>query len=118
MLLQYPSFPVSYESGIINVPTFDAHIEIYAKDKIVRINYDTPYVKGLPVTMTIRECLEKDGFQERLIRKTYEDPFTLQFLEFHRCAVGGESPKTSAVDAREDLDFIKMIMRAGFPTKV
>jgi hypothetical protein len=71
VLFQYPSFPVTYESGINNVPIFDAHIEIYSQEKIVRVNYDTPYVKGLPVTMTIRESIdngerEGDGYQERL----------------------------------------------------
>lgn len=116
VLFQYQGFPVMYESGIIDVPTFDAHLEIYSKAKIVRLNYDTPYVKGLPVTMTIREGIvgvKGDGYQERTVRKTYEDPFTLEFLEFHRCATNELSPKTSASDAREDLDLIKMIMRAG-----
>ncbi|KAL2065204.1 hypothetical protein VTL71DRAFT_2873 [Oculimacula yallundae] len=120
VLLQYKDFPVSYESGIINVPSFDANIEIYAKNKIVRVNYDTPYVKGLPVTMTIRERIDGskgDAFQERIIRKTYEDPFTLQFLEFHRCATEGRTPKTSALDARQDLDLIGMMMRKGFSAK-
>jgi predicted dehydrogenase len=73
VLFQYPSFPCTYESGINNVPIFDAHIEVYSSEKIVRINYDTPYVKGLPVTMTVRERInngerEGDGYQERTIR--------------------------------------------------
>ena len=105
-----------YDSGLINVPIFDAHLEVYSKEKIVRLNYDTPYVKGLPVTMTIQERIDGnkgDGFQERTVRKTYEDPFTLEFLEFHHCATHRTAPKTSALDAREDLDLIGMIMQAG-----
>ncbi|KAL3434869.1 hypothetical protein BDV09DRAFT_195408 [Aspergillus tetrazonus] len=39
----YGAFPVVYESGINQVPVFDAHIEVYGPDKIVRVNYDTPY---------------------------------------------------------------------------
>lgn len=120
VLFQYNGFPVNYESGIINVPVFDAHIEIYSNDKIVRVNYDTPYVSGLPVTMTIREKIigmKGDGYQERIVRKTYEDPFTLQFLEFHRCVTEGGCPKTSAMDARQDLDIIKMILQGGFAHK-
>jgi hypothetical protein len=58
VMFQYDGFPVIYESGINNVPIFDAHIEIYSQEKIVRVNYDTPYVKGLPVTMTIRETID------------------------------------------------------------
>lgn len=116
VIFQYEGFPVMYESGILNVPTFDCHLEIFSADKIVRVNYDTPYVKGLPVTMTIREKWDSekgDGYQERIVRKTYEDPFTLEFLEFHRCATLKSVPKTSAIDYKEDMDIIKMIMQAG-----
>lgn len=108
---EYEGFPVVYESGINNVPVFDAHIEIYSADKIVRVNYDTPYIKGLPVTMTVRER-HGDGFAEHCIRQTYEDPYTLEFLELHRCVVAGETPKTSAEDARKDNELFEMILRA------
>ena len=114
-LFQYPSFPCVYESGINSVPVFDAHIEVYSDDKIVRVDYDTPYVKGLPVTMTVRERIGADGYQERLVRKTYEDPYTLEFLEFYRVVVTNGEPKTGARDARFEVDLWRMIMRAGFP---
>lgn len=116
VLFQYDGFPVTYESGINSVPIFDAHIEIYSHEKIVRVNYDTPYVKGLPVTMTIRERIDGtrgDGYQERIVRKTYEDPYTLEFLQFYKCVTENSTPKTTAVDARQDLDIFKMIMQAG-----
>ncbi|KAF2086367.1 NAD(P)-binding protein [Saccharata proteae CBS 121410] len=116
-LLQYEGFALVYESGINNVAVFDAHIEVYSQDKIVRVNYDTPYIKGLPVTMTIREKIDGakgPGFQERIVRKTYEDPYTLEFLEFHECVAHGKAIKTTAEDARNDLDLFKMIMQAGF----
>jgi predicted dehydrogenase len=119
VLFQYDGFPVTYESGINDIPLFDAHIEVYSPDKIIRVNYDTPYVKGLPVTLTIREKIESsksgrgDGLQEQTIRKTYEDTFTSEFLAFHECVLGKKIPKTSIADARKDLDIIKMIMQTG-----
>ncbi|GKT47576.1 inositol 2-dehydrogenase 3 [Colletotrichum spaethianum] len=112
VLFKYDDFPVTYESGFSNVPQFDAHIEVYSPNKIVRVNFDTPYVKGLPVTMTIRELVGKDGFQERTIRKTYQDPYTNEFLEFYDCVVNGKAPKTSALDARNDIELFKMILRS------
>ncbi|KAK2002388.1 oxidoreductase family protein [Colletotrichum falcatum] len=112
VLFDYDDFPVTYESGFSNVPQFDAHIEVYSPNKIVRVNFDTPYVKGLPVTMTIRELVGKDGFQERTVRKTYQDPYTNEFLEFYDCVVNGKHPKTSAIDARNDIELFKMILRA------
>ncbi|KAH7174156.1 oxidoreductase, partial [Fusarium flagelliforme] len=55
ILFKYENFTVSYESGLDNVPRFDAHLEVYSANKTVRLQYDTPYVKGLPVTMHIIE---------------------------------------------------------------
>ncbi|KAF2187912.1 NAD(P)-binding protein [Zopfia rhizophila CBS 207.26] len=118
-LFQYDGFAVTFESGINSVPTFDAHIEVYGQDKIVRVDYDTPYVKGLPVTMTIREKIpsrpgqESFGYSERVVRRTYEDPYTLEMLEFYECVVNGKPIKTSAEDSIKELDLWKMILKAG-----
>lgn len=112
VLFKYDDFPVTYESGLIGVPQFDAHIEVYSVDKIVRLNYDTPYIKGLPVTMTVREKIG-DGFQERTIRKTFTDPYTLELLAFHDDAINKKTPKTSLKDARKDIELFKMILQAG-----
>lgn len=114
VLFQYDGFPVSYESGLCSVPQFDAHIEVYSPEKIVRVEIDSPYVKGLPVTLTIREKIGDGGFQERKVRKTYEDPYTLEFLDLYDCVVRGKTPKSSAADARKDVELFKMIMQAGF----
>jgi predicted dehydrogenase len=119
VLFQYNGFPVTYESGINSVPVFDAHIEVYSENKIVRVDYDSPYVKGLAVTMTIREKVDgrpgstPAGYQERKIRRTYEDPYTLEMFDFYDCVVKGKTPKTTALDARNDIDLFKMILRAG-----
>jgi predicted dehydrogenase len=118
-LFEYDKFAVTFESGINNVPVFDANIEIYSEDKIVKVQFDTPYVKGLPVTMTIREKVggrpgtSSFGFQERVVRRTYEDPYTLEFLEFHDCVVNGKKIKASTQDARNDLELYRMILKAG-----
>ncbi|KAF7905241.1 uncharacterized protein EAF01_005762 [Botrytis porri] len=113
VLFQFDGFAVTYESGVQGVPTFDAHLEVYSEDKIVRVNYDSGYIKGLPVTMTIRERIGESGYQERTVRKTYEDPYTLEFLDFHDCVINGKTPKTSVQDAKKDLDLFKMILQSS-----
>lgn len=112
VLFQYPGFAVSYESGMDSVPRFDAHIEIYAQDKSVRIQYDTPYVKGLPTTLHIREKADK-GYCETMFRRTYEDPYTLQLKELYEWVVHGAPVKTTAEDALNDSKIFQMIMQAG-----
>lgn len=117
-LLDYGQFSVVYESGINDVPIFDAHIEIYTQNKIVRVNYDTPYIKGLPTTVTIQEKVEgpngEASFQERTVRATYEDSYTIELKHWYDCIVTGKRPKTDLADAREDVDLIRMLMQAGF----
>jgi len=75
VLFQYSDFSVTYESGLNDLHLFDAAIEVFTKDKIVLVQYDTPYIKGLPVTMSVKEKVKgqkSNGFQERRVRKTYE----------------------------------------------
>jgi hypothetical protein len=96
------------------VPRFDAHIEIYSAKKTVRVQYDTPYVKGLPTTLHI--CENFNGtYKESMIRRTYEDPYTLEIMELYKMIVEGKQIKTTAADAKKDLEIFGMIMRAGFP---
>ncbi|KAJ5770032.1 uncharacterized protein N7511_002083 [Penicillium nucicola] len=112
-LFQYPSFAVSYESGIDDVPRFDASIEVFGKQKTVKVCFDSPYVKGLPTTMHIREKLEDGSFRESMTRKTYEDAYTLEMKELYEFAVRGKPAKTTSEDAKKDLEIFGMIMKAG-----
>ena len=112
VLFQYPGFCVSYESGIDNVPRFDAHIEIYSKEKSIRVQYDTPFVKGLPIKIHVRE--NADGaYKETMVLKTYEDPYTIEMKELYAMIVEGKAVKTTAEDAAKDLKIFQMIMAAG-----
>ncbi|KAL5002213.1 hypothetical protein BDV10DRAFT_203000 [Aspergillus recurvatus] len=114
----YGSFPVVYESGLNQVPVFDAHIEVYGPDKIVRVKYDTPYVKGLPTIMTVREKTigprGEECYQERHVRTTYEDNYTVEFKAWYETIANGHEPKTTIEDARQDVDLMQMLLRAGF----
>ncbi|PVH72482.1 NAD(P)-binding protein [Cadophora sp. DSE1049] len=112
-LFQYPGFAVSYESGIDGVARFDASIEIFGEKKTVKICYDTPYVKGLPTKMEIRETTADGSFKESSVRSTYEDSYTLEMKELYSCVVEGKEIKTTVEDAKQDLVVFRMIMEAG-----
>ncbi|KAK4500920.1 hypothetical protein PRZ48_009112 [Zasmidium cellare] len=111
-IFKYPSFSVSYESGVDKVPRFDASIEIFGDTKTVKMVIDTPFVKGLPTTMVVKEALEDGSYRESTIRRTYEDPFTLALREMYDWVCGGTVPKTTPRDARRDLEVLGMLMRA------
>ncbi|OAG07037.1 NAD(P)-binding protein [Paraphaeosphaeria sporulosa] len=110
VLFRYPDFTVSYESGIDNIPRFDAHIEVYGATKSVKLQYDTPYVKGLPVTLHISENVD-GAYKETMVRKSYEDPYTQEMKKLWGLVVEGRSVKTTAQDALQDLEVFGMAMK-------
>lgn len=73
---------------------------------------DTPFVKGLPTTMVVKDSSPDGSYRESTIRRTYEDPYTLQLKEVYEWVVDGKTPKTSPADARKDLEVIGMLMKA------
>lgn len=112
VLFKYPSFTVSYELGFHNIPVFDAHLEVYGTNKLVRVQYDSPYIRGLPVTMHIQENVG-GTYRETTLRKTYEDTFILQMTELYTSIVENKSVKTSATDALRDLRIYRMIIQGA-----
>lgn len=111
VLFEYEGFNVIYESGIDNIPRFDSHIEVYGKNKAVKITYDTPYVKGLPIMLHISENC--DGiYKETAVRTTFEDAYTQELRKLHAWVTEGKHIKTTLADAEDDLRILNMIMKA------
>lgn len=78
----------------------------------MRVQYDTPYIKGLPITMHVRENV--DGvYRETTTRRTYEDPYTVEMKALYALVVDGVPVKTTAVDAKDDLEIFRMIIQTG-----
>ncbi|KAI9709150.1 MAG: hypothetical protein M1820_003597 [Bogoriella megaspora] len=111
-IFQYPDFAVAYESGIDQVARFDASIEIFGDTKTVKVCIDTPFIKGLPTTMVVKDSLPDGSYRESTIRRTYEDPYTLELKEVYEWVVHGKTPKTGPTDARQDLEILGMLMKA------
>jgi len=103
------SFAVTYESGIDMVARFDSHLTIYGKNKTVSIQYDTPYIKGLPIKVKVDETNEHGEAVSKEILSSYEDAYTAELKEMHACFTQGKEIKTSAKDPVEDLRLSKMI---------
>nr|OQO24845.1 hypothetical protein B0A51_10332 [Rachicladosporium sp. CCFEE 5018] len=102
-------FAVTYESGIDSVPDFDAHLAVYGENKRVSIKYDTPFVKGLAIEVTVHEVNEFGEIQTREMIGSYEDAYTTDLQEMYECFVDGKEIKTSLEDAKEDLRIYDMI---------
>ncbi|TNY19796.1 hypothetical protein DMC30DRAFT_353342 [Rhodotorula diobovata] len=111
-LFDYGGFTCTYETGIDEVADFDAHIEVIGDGKRVKISYDTPYVKGLPITIQVKERDSTGAYVERTIRPSYTDAYTLELESLHASLTRGKPVKTTPSDAKEDLDIFAMVMGA------
>ncbi|KAK4551677.1 hypothetical protein LTR86_010964 [Recurvomyces mirabilis] len=113
-IFRYPNFAVAYESGVDQVARFDASIEVFGDSKTVKVCIDTPFIRGLPTTMMVKETLPDESYRESVTRRTYEDPFMLEWKEVYRWVVEEKVPKTTPQDARCDLEILGMLMRSAF----
>lgn len=104
-------FSVTYESGIDEVPDFDAHLAIYGEKKRILIKYDSPYGKGLPIKVIVQEVNDAREVQVREMLGSYEDAYTSEMQELYDCLVRGKPIKTTPQDAMQDLEIYAQMYR-------
>jgi predicted dehydrogenase len=102
--IDYGDFVCQYETGVDEIPRFDAHIEVFGARHKLRIQYDTPYVRNLPIRLTILEANGRGGSVERTVHPEWGDPFAAEWLAFHDGVTQRTQPGANAADFRHDLD--------------
>jgi predicted dehydrogenase len=76
---------------------------------VLRVQYDTPYVRNLPVRLTVLDA-NGGGVVERRIHPEWGDPFVYEWRAFHDHVTTRTEPASSAADFRHDLElFAQMI---------
>jgi predicted dehydrogenase len=113
----YGSFVCQFETGIDLIPRFDAHIEVFTPSRVVRVEYETPYIRNMPGRLVVTD-VDHAGMARRAESLAWRDPFAVEWEAFHASINGGPAPKTSLTDARQDLVLFKEMissMRALAP---
>lgn len=105
---EYEGFYATYEMVRDRNGRFDAHIEVFGNTKQLKVQYDTPYIRHLPTTLTIGET-QNEEYSKTVIRPTYKDPYTVEIEYFYNVVTQDMEPKTSPADYKEDLALFKMI---------
>jgi len=115
ILMDYGDYAAYLETGVDDQRRFDAHLEVYGDNRSIRVQYDTPYIRHLPTTLTVNR-VEGDAQVETVTRPTFTDPYTIELETLHDVIVNGTPVKTSVEDSIEDLmlfrDIIE-VMKAG-----
>ncbi len=107
----YGDFVCHYETGIDKIARFDACIEVFGVTSTILVDYDTPYVRNLPITLTVTEA-EGDHAASVKQSATWGDPFVLEWQAFYENVTQRQPPKSSPADSREDLLLFREMIKA------
>jgi predicted dehydrogenase len=109
--LDYGSYVCQFETGIDHIARFDAHLEVYSDQQIIRVQYDTPYVRNLPIRILTTQTNGHSGVTERAAHPAWGDPFVEQWKAFYENVIGKKVPKTNPSDFVQDLELFAEMIR-------
>ena len=107
----YGPYICQFETGIDGIPRFDAHLEVYGSEKVVRIQYDTPYVRNLPIRLFITEDNGRGGVTNVVSHPVWGDPFVAEWKTFYENVTENKTPKTGPADFAQDLELFAEMAR-------
>ena len=99
-VFDYGSYVCQFETGVDAIPRFDAHLEVYTQERVLRVQYDTPYVRHLPIRLQMTEANGRGGLAERAELPVWGDAFVAEWQSFYASVVEGQPVKTSPADFR------------------
>lgn len=109
-VFDYGDFVCQFETGVDDIPRFDAHLEVYGGEQVIRVQYDTPYVRNLPIQLLVTEANGKGGLSRRSIHPSWGDPFVEEWKAFHAAVVDGRDSKCSPEDSRKDFELFDQMI--------
>jgi predicted dehydrogenase len=107
----YGPYVCHFETGIDSIARFDAHLEVYGNERVVRIQYDTPYVRNSPIRLFITEDNGRGGVTKLDSHPAWGDPFVAEWKAFYENVNENKTPKTSPADFLQDLELFGEMAR-------
>ena len=92
-----------FTTGVDNIPRFDTYLQVYAAEQVIRVDYDTPFVRNLPITLTVTETTDGLNNTRRVTHPGWGDAFTEEWRAFHNSVISGGPAKASPQDFRHDM---------------
>ncbi len=102
-------YRVTFEMGVDRQVRFDAHIAVYGESGTMTVEYDTPYIRHLPTTLTV-ERTEGTAYHREQILPGYTDPYTRELVHVHDVLHGRANAKTTLEDSVHDLRLFRQII--------
>jgi predicted dehydrogenase len=110
-VFDYGAYVCQFETGIDYIARFDAHLEVYGDRQVVRVQYDTPYVRHSPIRLLTMETSGQDGVINRTSHPAWGDPFVEEWKAFYQNVTDNTVPKTNPADFALDLELFTEMAR-------
>jgi predicted dehydrogenase len=107
----YGGYVCQFETGIDHIARFDAHLEVYGDEQVIRVQYDTPYVRNSPIRLLITESSRQGGVTTRTSHPAWGDPFVEEWKAFYNNVTENKVPKTNPADFARDLELFAEMAR-------
>ncbi len=99
----YGDYICQFSTGVDNIPRFDTYLQVYGDNRVVRVDYDTPFVRNLPIRLTVTETTDGMNNRQTVTHPGWGDAFTEEWRAFHHSIVSGKPAKSNPQDFRNDL---------------
>ena len=107
----YGAYVCQFETGIDHIARFDAHLEVYGDEQVVRVQYDTPYFRNSPIRLLTMETNGQGGVSNRTSHPAWGDPFVEEWKAFYKNVIKNQVPKTDPTDFAQDLELFTEMAR-------
>ncbi|MGO1074947.1 Gfo/Idh/MocA family protein [Inquilinus sp. CA228] len=108
----YGDFICQFETGVDSIARFDAHLEVFTEDAVIRVEYDTPYIRHLPATLRVTGSNSEFGVTRSEGFSARTDTVAIEWRRLHTHICRDERPKCSLADARNDLVIFRDVISA------
>ena len=109
----YGDFICQFETAVDGIGRFDAHLEVYGMNDVIRVEYTTPYIRHQAAELIVTSAKPPAGFAVTRSAASRIDCFVQEWRAFHDNIVCRKTPKTSIADARQDLVLFREMMQAA-----
>lgn len=113
----YGEFICQFSTGVDKIPRFDTWLQVYGDERVIRVDYDTPFVRNLPIRLTVTECSDGINNATTVTHPGWGDAFTEEWRAFHDNVMNGAPAKTSPADFRNDLVLFRDMIELMAPAE-
>lgn len=106
----YGDFVCEFATGVDQIPRYETYLEVYTGNRVIRVDYDTPYVRSTPARLSITEPSGTAGVATNVSFPSRLDSFVVEWRDFFGHVSAGTKPKTTVADSRLDLVLFEQIV--------